>query len=68
MGVGGVGGQRGVRLDVLDSGLPGSVCLPEQRSPTVQPREERRGQGEETQRARESERWWKSREGKTSVR
>lgn len=26
----------------VDSGLPGSVCLPELRSPTVQPREERR--------------------------
>lgn len=29
------GRQRGVRVKVGDSALPGSVCLPEQRSPTA---------------------------------
>lgn len=55
------GGRGGV---VVVSDLPGSVCLPEQRSPKETAREE-------TQRRRESERWWKVEMGKkkkTSLR
>lgn len=56
------GRQRGLGVKVVHSTLPGSVCLPEQHSPTAQPRKRRRRR--KKKRWRERERRWDTWEGK----